>query len=559
MMINVHWFILVLLICIMLLYILNKKTIKEGFLAMAEIRNEEPLVYKLTYVPKKMLYINNGPSDLERISIYRPTIQIGIEADYNSDNTLQITDAYTYAHNVLPANVNSTSQVITMMPDTYVKALLFLQRGNLTNLKQVRNKKLGVLNALDRSIATIILESYGIRAIDNTFIEFATPEELLSASNGVDVMVVYASEKDKVMKQVANMLSQVTPISYDDVSMATVHIWVPFAKKALYEVKPPVRKTTDSVIKGLPPAMKTSALIVDTLLYSDVGMDNENIIDVINYINQPSKNGFFSQYFTFNKDAIDAMRDYALQLNADSVEGFVSSAIDNNQAHSVPNFDIQTNVSGTHVYVSDGDYYELHVSPQLRFSGLLVRPGDRIKLNGQDRAIENGYYYVQRIDASIGTILTSALVLQSNSKLKAVSEASSVSPGDEIWIVESRIRGAIDIHGNVVERPVSQSMQGDNTCFEDRNLVTQKACEERNFTWDAPCKRNDACPYYQNGKIINDNQNYNGGCDVSSGICEMPLGVKRKGFTKIDDKSMPYYNGCFIEDVNCKKGILSWE
>ena len=69
--------------------------------------------------------------------------------------------------------------------------------------------------------------------------------------------------------------------------------------------------------------------------------------------------------------------------------------------------------------------------------------------------------------------------------------------------------------------------------------------------WDRPCKKNEDCPFY------NLNKNYpndRGGCLVKEGgMCELPIGVKRKGYTKYDDKNeyTPFCYGCPPDDLKC--------
>lgn len=58
--------------------------------------------------------------------------------------------------------------------------------------------------------------------------------------------------------------------------------------------------------------------------------------------------------------------------------------------------------------------------------------------------------------------------------------------------------------------------------------------------WDYPCQVNTDCPFYKANKNYD---NEFGGCNVSSGKCEMPLGLKRVGFKKIN-KDFPICYNC---------------
>jgi hypothetical protein len=65
------------------------------------IYTEQPLIKTLFYKPKKMLYIDAPLESLKRLSVYRPTIQIG--APPQGADALTFADAYTFSHDVLPA------------------------------------------------------------------------------------------------------------------------------------------------------------------------------------------------------------------------------------------------------------------------------------------------------------------------------------------------------------------------------------------------------------------------------------------------------------------------
>jgi hypothetical protein len=55
--------------------------------------------------------------------------------------------------------------------------------------------------------------------------------------------------------------------------------------------------------------------------------------------------------------------------------------------------------------------------------------------------------------------------------------------------------------------------------------------------WDGPCQKNEECPFYKTNKNYD---NEFGGCQ--NGVCEMPLGINRIGFTKYSDTKPLCYN-----------------
>jgi hypothetical protein len=52
--------------------------------------------------------------------------------------------------------------------------------------------------------------------------------------------------------------------------------------------------------------------------------------------------------------------------------------------------------------------------------------------------------------------------------------------------------------------------------------------------WDKRCVADEDCPYY---KANTNYPNNRGGC-INGGFCEFPVGVKRLGFTKYNDKNL---------------------
>jgi hypothetical protein len=80
-----------------------------------------------------------------------------------------------------------------------------------------------------------------------------------------------------------------------------------------------------------------------------------------------------------------------------------------------------------------------------------------------------------------------------------------------------------------------------------RNHISdQTGCELSNGIWEKRCEKDTDCPYYRA------NQNYPnefGGCDVTTGYCRGPVGVKDLTFKKPENPDQAY---CY----NCPKGFL---
>ena len=100
-------------------------------------------------------------------------------------------------------------------------------------------------------------------------------------------------------------------------------------------------------------------------------------------------------------------------------------------------------------------------------------------------------------------------------------------------------------------------------CFGNTQNRTQKECESTvdikgdkrtPGVWDKPCISDTDCPFYKKNKNYKNNR---GGCN--DGFCEMPINIKRLGFTRVDESMQPLCHGCkSLKDINCceKKGNM---
>jgi hypothetical protein len=97
------------------------------------------------------------------------------------------------------------------------------------------------------------------------------------------------------------------------------------------------------------------------------------------------------------------------------------------------------------------------------------------------------------------------------------------------------------------------------SCYGDTTTNMKALCESaydmvgepktRNTTWDHPCVTDSDCPYFQANKNYPNNR---GGCK-DSGVCELPIGVRRISYRKYDDQNRfaPYCYGCDPYDTKC--------
>ena len=150
-------------------------------------------------------------------------------------------------------------------------------------------------------------------------------------------------------------------------------------------------------------------------------------------------------------------------------------------------------------YGINGKYRELDINTneiilyQNRIADLKVMIGDRVLLKNQRYSYMNGVYVVKEI----------------NKYIRMVNDNVKVLPRNEVCIDE-----------NLEEHVYYKNKQ---SCEFKNNYIGEEKKVE--MTWDARCRRNMECPFFDY-----DNE-YGGGCQ-SGGYCEMPYNVKQISFTK---------------------------
>ena len=103
----------------------------------------------------------------------------------------------------------------------------------------------------------------------------------------------------------------------------------------------------------------------------------------------------------------------------------------------------------------------------------------------------------------------------------------------------------------------SSDIRAIGSCFDENwelmanGPKNKEECEAiPNHTWDVPCRYNSECPYFGSNKNYN---NFFGGC-LSSGFCEMPVGVNQQSYTKrkdANDNKPICYNCDSANDGDC--------
>jgi len=514
-----------------------------------------------TWKPNTYIVVPSDEKDplLDQISKYRPTVHTTtrIPDAATNDSLLHYTDAYSYDA------VGESMAVVTMLK--YPKWILFARSSKKPVWKatDMRNCRIGVLNDASAKAAQAILSAYNIRKATNKWVSYKTADTMyedLFNRGKLDVAVVFQTVHSPVVKALGQY--QCNFVDYDNVDMQKLHIWLPYVRKELLELKGNTRNPKPGELNKV---MTTIAVSIDTLVYGSKKIDNQNIDDIVDYVNQPSKNAFYTKFFKFNPNTIEAIRDFDMTVVRDMArETFVVGEPSNSNPdpYAVPperdgkvykTFD--ANLVGQYRYDATGDYYELVLPAEMPYS---FRVGDRIRLTSQTHKQENGYYYVTKRSLSGVTTLTSVLVVKGKYK---VATGNIMLPanhefleGDELWFEDVGVRAVMQYDSfrkvlscKVRAKPASKN-SGVYACYEDANIFDQKSCEstkdpfgkpKKAMTWDRPCQYDEDCPYFMANKNY---YNTRGGC--SNGTCEMPIGVTRSGYTKTDPKTTAYCYGC---------------
>lgn len=106
---------------------------------------------------------------------------------------------------------------------------------------------------------------------------------------------------------------------------------------------------------------------------------------------------------------------------------------------------------------------------------------------------------------------------------------------------------------NYIRKLSSDDWQESHKCFvymDDKNIELDRVrnkffCESyqepyaQNGVWDAPCQDDRECPFYKANKNYD---NSFGGCNRTTGECQMPYGVKRVGYKKVTKDNPICYN-----------------
>jgi hypothetical protein len=184
------------------------------------------------------------------------------------------------------------------------------------------------------------------------------------------------------------------------------------------------------------------------------------------------------------------------------------------------------------------EFKVISVAPRIPLAG----PGDVVILSNQDDAADNGKWIVTRVDAG-ATFLASMPLCDFAGNFEAVPtqrrdvlvgrrlESSSCGEKGVVWFRDLDVPGTVK--GDTVVVHAVKPPSGEFECVGLLGAATKEVCEseydglglpQAPGVWDRRCKFNTDCPFY-------DFKKRRGGCN-DNGFCEMPLGVRRAGYTR---------------------------
>jgi hypothetical protein len=283
-----------------------------------------------------------------------------------------------------------------------------------------------------------------------------------------------------------------------------------------------------------------------------------------------SETSFLSMFMNLHPKSNDIIQHVYSRNDKDLREEFDQKATVDDRSSNVT-IHVPFIESIEYLHSKDGDFKQLVVNQpgKLKLANIPIKKGDRIILSQQRYHQENGEYWISYVGSDkivMDSHRTITFLEYSNDVPDFVSGVPSPEMPPGIRVGEAVYVVNMNAVGNVLE--VSKDMvvirvrtapkrfqigAHEGECVTNPRLLNKSACES-NFNddgspkskldvWDAPCKNDTDCPFFQANKNY---KNMRGGCH--SGYCEFPVGVKRLSYRKysLDNDSFPYCHGCSV-------------
>jgi hypothetical protein len=221
----------------------------------------------------------------------------------------------------------------------------------------------------------------------------------------------------------------------------------------------------------------------NTLIYGDKNVNNKAFNIILTLINNFELINYYTLYFEFYEESYN----YISKKNY-----FIMTRKNNNILEQFTN-----NLHGFY----NSKYQTLSIDNNI-IEGVPIKKNDVLHLTNQEREEENGVY-----DVKDDNVLKKRI--------------SSINKKTEIGY-ECYNKPQVKTKGLCLSE------------YTENNIL-----KNTNDVWDKRCVENTDCPFYQANKNY---KNYFGGC--LDGYCQMPIGIKRMGYTQYSKNTFPMCHNC---------------
>lgn len=505
---------------------------------------DDPYINEMTQIIDYKKYNKNSIDESEIISYYATidpyklsifnlpkNIKTKLNSKYiifdkNNYDKLFYTDIFDYYIN---NKINSINIALTIPENK--KTLLLIKQNTIkteiniiNNIGDLYNNKsvIGYYNDLDLLLFSYIynIKLFNIKKIklNNNYIDINTFK-----NNNIDVILSYIDLNNNILKFDPNLKLEF--VDYENrYDKSALKLKLPFYInenidltvyfKNFKNKSNPVRNCIqfNTIIYGNYSDKKRFSQCLNIIL---ILIDN---FELINY---------YTQYFKFYDETIEYIEKKNHHILSRKGKNILEQFDDDNNKRI--NWFNENNIVDTKTQIIKPKYslkgfYDYYNNSfdfiNNKIENIPINENDIIILENQDRDEENGTYYVKYI-------------FDNKVLLKKIK----------------------DTHINKDDYYKGLNINYNYECINKPQIKTKGLCEseytENNIlknntdVWDKRCIYNIDCPFYQKNKNY---KNYFGGC--LDGYCQMPIGVKRIGYTKYDKNTKPLCYNCIKDNTN---------
>ncbi len=466
------------------------------------------------------------------------------------------------------ANNKRINEIINLFDDQYQFTLI----PEIKNIKD--NTKIGYLYDYEKDIIIYILKSLDIelhtRNIELISIKSKDIIDNLFTNNVIDIFFYFNSKDSELLTDI--MTKDYSIINYDKMNMDILKTFIPFGRVKNIIIK----NNFEDNIYNINNQIAVDSLLIDNLIYevNESSPYSKYIAQIYdNYV----INNYYSTFFNFiefskeNNDYTGIFNIEEFENNNKQIEHKVS-LIENKQdiqMEEIKNVDkdipdilyykINTNKADNSIEFQQYDILNIESYDEIYNNKFFIHEIKHDK-NGQINSIISKYILIYQIN-------TDDIIKLDNSKssidyIIPVVEFNMLNENNLVYILGINMEAIYSDNKFKVLNKSKENLENQFVCFEDQSITDKNICEgDKNidgtskpkYTWDRRCVNNSECDFYLSNKNY---LNKRGGC--KNGFCELPLGLKRKGFRKyeLSNTSYPICIGCKESDAQkdcCKK------